>query len=147
MLINEEIKEQRMQHNKNMLDIPVQLQNGKLPGKNLIIKLFYYEAETITASGVIEPRYIAETSEGGRPVARLSEEQWQPRGVIVKLGEEVLSDEKNTFKVGDIVWVDHRTTANHSQFLVNRESPVDIPQGYIKVPTFGVEFIEGTYEN
>jgi len=147
MLINDEIKEQRMQHNRTMLDIPPQIKDGFLPGKNLIIKLFYYETETVTSSGVIEPRYIAETSEGGRPVARLSEEQWQPRGVIIKLGEEVYTDEKNIFKVGDIVWVDPRTTANYTQFLINRDSPVDVPQGYIKVPTFGVEFIEGKYEN
>ena len=147
MLINDEIKEQRIQHNNTMLEIPNNLKEGKLPGKHVIVKLFYYETETITKSGVIEPRYIAEQSEGGRPVARLSEEQWQPRGVIVKLGEELLSDETNKLKVGDIVWVEPRTTANYSQFLINRESPVDVPQGYIRVPNFAIEFIEGTYGN
>lgn len=142
MISTDEITK-RQEYNKNILDAPSQIKEGKILGKNVLIKLLYYEVETTTKNGVIEPRYKVFETEGGRPGVNIDDTPWQRRGVVVKVGDEVTND----IKEGDFVWVSPMVLRDGFDFLINPEHPVDKPCGYKRVPVSMIELIEKRDEN
>ena len=140
MFLSESEIKRRLEHNKNIAVVPDSVKKGTLLGDNLIIKLFYFEAEATTENGIIEPRYKIGESDGGRPVAYIDDFPFQARGVVMKTGDH---DNCKPYKEGDIVWINFRTAINGSyDFLFDKSSPVDKPTGFKRIPTVLVEFIE-----
>lgn len=102
MFLSESEIKRRLEHNKNIAVVPDSIKKGTLLGDNLIIKLFYFEAEATTENGIIEPRYKIGESDGGRPVAYIDDFPFQARGVVMKTGDH---DNCKPYKEGDIVWM------------------------------------------
>lgn len=126
MLISEQEIQKRRDYNANIMEVSEDLQKAIIPNKQLLVKLYYFEVETVTRNGVIEPRYSVGESEGGRPIARFDDQPFQARGVVVKVGEGIDSP----VKVGDEVWVDPRIVGTGGfDFLTDRKFPVSKPNG------------------
>jgi len=143
MLLNEQQIQERIQTNKALLDLPKSLQTGNLPSysADILIRQFYFEAEMhVNEAGIIEPLYRVGESDGGRPVARQDHPDFQPRGVIVKLSEKAKAE---GLEVGQIVWIPIHVAASQAyEFLVEKESIVDKPCGFKKIPYRLIEYIE-----
>lgn len=137
MFLDLEEVEKRNSHNKD-LSCPEQLQNGKLINSQIIVKLFYYEGVTTTESGVLDIRYKIEETDAGNYKAVVDDENFQPRGVVVKVADDV-----DKVKVGDIVWLNPQIAySSLYDFILDRTSPVARPEGLKKVTINAIEFIE-----
>ncbi len=134
-----ELEEQEFRHTYNKdLSTPPQLKDGKVINGQIIVKLFYYETVTTTASGVLDIRYKIEETDGGSFKAVVDDENFQPRGVVVKVADDV-----DKVKPGDIVWINPQIAYNGLyDFILDRTTPVARPSGLKKVSINAIEFIE-----
>jgi hypothetical protein len=137
--LEEEELFRRQAHNED-LEAPEVLKNGAILDHDVIVKLFYFDVVTTTENGIVELKYRIEESDGGRAIAAIDDEPFQPRGVVVKVGSKV-----EGLKVGQIVWLNHRVAYNPLfDFLLDRTVPVAKPTGYKKINQNQIEFIEQT---
>jgi hypothetical protein len=137
MFLELEELEKRKVHN-NDLECPQVLKKGKLINSSVIVKLFYYDRVTTTDSGVLDIRYKVEETDGGSYKAVIDDQEFQPRGVVIKVADNVTD-----VKEGDIVWVSPQIAYNPLyDFLLDRETPVSLPEGYKKITVNAIEFIE-----
>lgn len=137
MFIDLEEVEKRNSHNEDF-SCPEQLKEGRLINSQIIVKLFYYDKVTTTESGVLDIRYKIEETDGGSFKAVVDDENFQPRGVVVKVADDV-----DKVKPGDIVWINPQIAYNGLyDFILDRTSPVARPEGLKKVTINAIEFIE-----
>lgn len=139
MYLTDEEIQKRKEHNENAHLIPESLQRGYLKGEHVIIRLFMYEAETVKEGGLIVPRYKAGMSEGGRPIAHLSDDKYQARGVILKVGDKV-----EDYNVGEVVYIPIQAATDSSRyfFATERETPVSDFDGVLRIPQGIIEYVE-----
>jgi hypothetical protein len=137
MFLELEELERRKAHNGD-LTCPKKLKDGRLINSSVIVKLFYYDRITTTESGVIDVRYKIEETDAGNYKAVLDDQEFQPRGVVVKVADNVTD-----VKEGDIVWINPQVAYNSLyDFLLERETPVSLPEGFKKITVTAIEFIE-----
>jgi hypothetical protein len=145
MYSEKQIKEHE-QWNEDINIIPSMIAKGQLNTKDdVIVKPFKITLVTKTKSGIIEPRYRAGVTDGGRPKSEIDNPTWQSRGVIVKVHPQA----EHNMKEGDIVWFRPNFTRNNDLWLLTeRDLPVSKPSGYMKLNQNWVEFVEarGAYE-
>ena len=148
MFLSEQERSKRIAYNQELSlptrellnTIPKVIIDGELYGDFVIVKLQYYIDFTTTESGLIEPSFkIGETADG-RPKASFKDNEFSPVGRIVKVGDEGNSKKYTT---GDKVWIDFRMlNSNGYDFLIDLENPVAKPQGYVRIPSQLITFVE-----
>jgi len=110
MLLSKEEIERRENYNATIGDIHDTLKGVTVNPHKIIVKLYYYVSETVTENGIIEPKYVQGTTEGGKPTAYMDTSDFQPRGIVVHIGSEVAtSDKYKDLSPGDEVWINYRT--------------------------------------
>lgn len=131
--------EMRREHNEAAHVVPDTIKDGMLVGEYVIVRLFMYEAFTQKKGGLILPRYKNHQTEGGKEVARISDDKYEPRGVILKVGNKV-----EDYEEGDVVYVPLQATVDSSRYFfnTNRSTPVTDFDGTIRIPASTIEFIE-----
>lgn len=144
MFLTEQQIAHREEINKNMLNLPKQIEQGNLPdfSENVIIRLFYYEIDATEKNeyGIIEPKYKFGQSDGGKVIAAISDYPFQRRGVIVKASKKAIED---GCKVGQIVWLPtHTYESPVYEFLYNKEAVSDSSEGYKNIPYRHIEYVE-----
>lgn len=145
--LNEE-KAGREAYNRNLMDIHENIKSGTLPGNRILIRLFKFEFDTTTEGGLIIPKFKKYETDGGRLASKIEEIKWQPRGVVVKLGDDMTEGDRNRYKVGDIVWIPLSSMMSGTEFFEERDTPAASFNGYILLNPGTIQFIESTrYED
>ena len=142
--------EERIKYNKELAECEVgekALPNIKVVGeRGVIVGLFKFEKNTMEDGGILNPRYLRETSEGGRPSFKLDDFVHQARGKIIKISDEAKKYIEENFptsgiKEGAIVWLNQQVMNNNYQFIHNREFPV-VYAKYLKIHPSTIEAVE-----
>lgn len=139
MYSEKQIKEHE-EWNENIYDVPDIIKNGKMGRKeDIIVKPFKITLVTKTKGGIIEPRYRAGVTDGGRPKSEIDNPTWQSRGLVVK----VHPDAEHGYKAGQIIWFRPNFVRNNDLWLLlERDLPVSKPSGYMRLNENWIEFIE-----
>lgn len=141
IFISEAELARRVEHNKNINDIPEVLKDSVIHRDEVLINLFAYEKNaTGNSKKLVELQYKNGETAGGRTTSVISQDTYQARGVITKKGKGPHCD---MYNVGDIVWLNHRALFSGSyDLLLDREVPVAKPRGVVLMPAMAIQIVE-----
>jgi len=130
-LQSKELKEQtvRKEYNANVTNIADEIKALNFVGNVVLVKLYQFELDSITTSGIIIPKYKNKQSDGERPTAVLDDFKYQHRGVLHAIGTDCTAFTKKD--LGKTVWLSERSVSPTFQFLHKREVPVVDFEGYL----------------
>ena len=140
--------EERLEYNKNIGVLPESMKNIQVLGERGVIVAPYKFTEVTTEDGgVINPKYLQHTSEGGKPTFQLDDFVYQARGVVIYVSDKAKEYmEKEMEKVitpGDTVWLSTQAMSNTYQFIHNRVFPV-VYAKYLRIHPSLIEAVEDT---
>lgn len=140
--------EERLEYNKNIGKLPESMKNIQVLGERGVIVAPYKFTEVTTEDGgVINPKYLQHTSEGGKPTFQLDDFVYQARGVVIYVSDKAKQYmEKELEKViqpGDTVWLSSQAMSNTYQFIHNRRFPV-VYAKYLRIHPSLIEAVEDT---
>jgi len=95
----------------------------------ILLRLFKFERMSETEGGLIEPDYQATFTKGERPDTQLNEQEYQYRGIVVRMDEKA-RDILPQVSEGATVWVATKVRAKDRAFYTDRQERVSKDNGY-----------------
>ena len=73
------------EYNENILkDVPTEILNGETLDGNIIIRLFKFEAMQDNDGKLLEPKWKAFETEGGKWAAKIENAEYTSKGIVIK---------------------------------------------------------------
>ncbi len=118
----------------------------RLKDNYVMIRMFKYEQDPISAGGIILKDMENAVTEGGRKTANLVNNPWQSRGIVVLLADNLKEDKgfAGSIKVGDIV---HHSAKALYGFHLDKSVEVDNTHGYFLVHVSVIDCVEQPQNN
>jgi hypothetical protein len=127
----------RADWNKNITEMPSEMEGFQIMGQQYLVRLFKFENETVSEYGVHDIKYIEGTTDSGRSTARPDEFEFTSQAIVTHVSPQLTDP---TYKVGDVVWINPSLVRPKNAFLHNRATPTVEWEGYLKVRE---EYIDG----
>lgn len=108
------------------------LSNISLLGDRVLIQLDEHPEHTVTAVGVVVPKFISIETDGGKPKQKPSNQKYISSGTVIAISH--LASEKLPIAVGDKVYVNPQAVSQNYHFLISRNNLVDDFDGVISLP-------------
>lgn len=113
----------------------LKIENHEILGPKILIKLIpYKESISTNEAGILIPLYENYETDGGRPAARIKEDEYSCVGKVIqipKAAKDYLDSEKMEVSVGDMITISHNQKHPSNQFLVNKDVQVQEFEGYL----------------
>lgn len=134
-------------------DIPKSLLDGEILDGNIIVRLFKFEAAQDNDGKLLEPKWKAFETEGGKFAAKIENVEYSTRAIVIKkpskdyiksLNSPYQEYRFNRLEEGVTkVWLSQGTANNDNYILFeDRNFPVSQFNGFMSVPVSCVQFIE-----
>lgn len=119
----------------------------KIIGNKILIQLTLAPKLNEAKEGdLLQPQFKAFETEGGKPSAKLNENEYLYKGTILQIpkgAEEYITEHiKEELKLGDIVWVNPMSLRESSVFLPTRQGKVISSEGHFRIHPSEIEAIE-----
>ena len=108
-----------------------------LLGERVLVKLDLLGDHSKTNSGLHVPLYERDTTEGGRPTAKLSNKQYLSQGTVIDyspLAAKKLEDALTPISKNQKVFVNPTAVSPNYQFFPDRSNLVIDFEGYVLIP-------------
>ena len=108
----------------------------QLFGDRVIVLLDKQSEHTTTAGNIVVPQFVNAESDGGRPIALLSDHKYLATGTVVAISEtasDKLHNLSTPISVGDRVYVSPSVVNPSYQFILNRSKLIAEFEGYISI--------------
>ena len=122
----------------------------ELIGDRVVIALDKQDSHTKTSSGLEIPLYYNTESDGGKPIAKVSDKRYLAKGTIHAISSYSASKLQELgvhLSVGDRVYINHATVSPNYQFFEHREQLVQDFEGLICVSHLHIEAKINSNEN
>ena len=133
----------REEYNEQINKILPQFKDLELTSPHVVVKLFKYDSQTTTASGVINPRQVEKYSDSGKVGAKLDNVEFKPVALVVKVSPkaaELFTDNKVSISPGEVVWIDPKAVGQNTVLLTDRVNIKPTFEGYVKLHPSQIEF-------
>lgn len=112
--------------------------NIVLLGSKVLIQLEEAKSHTETDTGLVIPLFENDTSDGGRPITKISAKKYLSKGTIINMSPKA-KDEYPELNIGDTVFVSAQVASPQYQFFLNRDQLVLDWTGVIIVNPIQIE--------
>lgn len=141
-------------YNSNITkDTNTDLINGEILDGNIIVRLFKYEAIQDNDGRLLEPKWKAFETEGGKFAAKIENIEYSSRAIIIKKPSQeyvkALNSPYQEYRYNQLeegktkVWLSLGTVSNEMyNFYDDRKFPVATFNGYLSVPVSAIQLIE-----
>jgi hypothetical protein len=132
--------EERKEYNKNIHTHPEHVTNLAIRDNYLLVRLYKYDQESMSEGGIILEDTEVYATHGGQMRARVKQNPYQRRGIIVKSGKLNYSEEwSDLMQPGAVIHIPDNKLKEHH---VDKTKKTDIGHGYFMINAATVEAVE-----
>lgn len=149
--LQKKIKENK-EYNDNVLSDKDKLfSHLEIVDGNILIRCLKFTGEQDNDGLLLERKFEAYTTAGGKPASKLEDWAWSPRAVIVKMPPQHYIDSIQSpdvkyrfenIKEGDIIWPSLQSMTGNYYFPEQRNHPVQSNEGYMYIPVTAIQMKE-----
>lgn len=137
----------REEYNEKINHVLPIFKNLEPTSNHVTIKLFQYTQQSVTKSGIINPKQVEQYSDSGKIGAKLDNVTYKPVGLVVSISKpslKYLEEQGISLSPGDVVWLDPKSVGQNTVLLTDRESIKPEYDGYLKIHPSQIEFKDTT---
>lgn len=144
---------ERVAHNENINVAPSYLENLQIIGeRGILVKMFKFTEHTTSRGGLINLKYLQQTSEGGQPTFTMDDFNYQARGVIHSVSPEAQKsiDERWSKEAaaalvpGATIWINPGAMTSNNRFIYDRVHPLVDDPDFILIHPSQIEGVESS---
>lgn len=135
------------------IDLPSILMEGEILDGNVIVRLFKFEAAQDNDGKLLEPKWKAFETEGGKFAAKIENIEYSSRAIVIKKPSQeyikALNSPYQEYRFNRLiegttkVWLSPGTANNDNYvFIEDRDFPVTQFNGFMSIPISAIQFIE-----